>query len=85
LRRRAIGRSRRKGREEGRRRGADRWGPGVSDRGEKQKERETRAAAGRGKCVGGPLGQKSKRGEVLFFFFSFINPFQIKPFEFKFK
>jgi hypothetical protein len=52
-----VGRSRGKGREGGRRRGADRWGLGVSDRGGKRKEERGRGSLQvGGKWAGGPLG-----------------------------
>jgi hypothetical protein len=75
----------RKGKGGGRRRGADRWGPGVSDRGEKEKRK---GAAGRcGWEVSGPVGRWAEkvREIIFFFYFPFSNSFQIKPFKFKFK
>jgi hypothetical protein len=52
----------------------------------KKTRREGGPLRGKVKRAAGLLGRKSERGEVLFFFFfSFLNPFQIKPFEFKFK
>jgi hypothetical protein len=47
--------------------------------GKRKEERETRAAAGKGGMGRWAAGPKEE-GEVLF-----LNPFQIKPFEIKFK
>jgi hypothetical protein len=52
-----VGRSKGNGREGGRRRGANRWGPGVSDRGKIRKEERGRGPLRvGGKWAGGPLG-----------------------------
>jgi hypothetical protein len=68
-------------RGEGEEGGADRWGPGVSDRGKRKEERETQAATGKGEV--GRWAEKVRR--FPFSFFSFSNSFQIKSFQFKFK
>jgi hypothetical protein len=61
-------------------------GASVSATHEKKKRRrEGGPLRVKAKRAAGLLGRKSERGEVFFFFFSFLNPFQIKPFEFKFK
>jgi hypothetical protein len=71
LRRCAIRRSRRKGREEGRRRGADRWGPGVSDHGKKKRREGDEGRCGEG--GNGLVGRCAKRvREVRLSFFLFL-------------
>jgi hypothetical protein len=50
---------------------ADRWGPLVSERKTKEKERRRCGLArGEGRWAAGPLGQKGR--EVSFLFFSFL-------------
>jgi hypothetical protein len=60
--------------------GADRWGPGVSDRGKKKRREGDGGRCGEGR--NGSVGRWAERGRLGSFF---KNPFQIKPFEFKFK
>jgi hypothetical protein len=61
---------------------ADRRGPGVSARGEKEKGEEERwAGAGDGRRAAGPSGLKGETARFSFFSFSFSN-FIFKPFFF---
>jgi hypothetical protein len=59
------------------------WARLSAATGKKKNKKGRRAAAGKVKRAAGLLGRK---GEVRFSFsfFSFLTPFQIKPFEFKF-
>jgi hypothetical protein len=54
-------------RGEGEEGGADRWGPGVSDRGKRKEERETQAATGKGEV--GRWAEKVRRFPFSFFLF----------------
>jgi hypothetical protein len=56
---------------------ADRWGPLVSEK--KTKEKERSGVGWRGEKADGPLGQKGREVSFLFFFL-FSNSFQIKLF-----